>query len=201
MKNTRAVLVTVLLALLGSACESVTRSDGLSEPGFVASSQEALIAPDDDLHRFPPWIWPYIRTTNILTHVLEGQKFDVEEASARFKQSAFEICEYSTTGKYRFEDLLELVNINFDMQHNALRLARVQSLAHGGRALDGEDVPRCGNDPYPWPVPWPWLKVIANQSEVLKSELARLYKLDPEQQAILDKQVGQQLARFERLMK
>jgi hypothetical protein len=205
MRSSAIYSVTILVAMMAGACQYDGATNGETVSDESASiTQQALISPDQDLSDFPPWIWPYIHPVDVFSHILNGKELKFDFAAKLLEQSAHNLCGCSTTGKYSFGELLELVDISFDMQYNAIRLAKLQAKAQGGSAsgmVSNDDPPKCGNGPWPWPIPWPWLKLIHFEGDLFITEMNRWYKLDEKQQSILKEQISKQMLRFETLEK
>ena len=205
MNPNRLTCAALFAALFTCACENEdSYVQGVPDESSVGRAQQALISPDQDLKDFPPWIWPYIHPTDVLANILHGAKVERELALKLVTDSAEKLCECSAYGKPTFENVIELVNISFDMQYGTLRVAQIRAATSGGRSvgmIDGEDIPYCGNGPHPWPSPWPWFDLIRRQAEVFEAVLPKLYELSAEQTKILHTQIAAQVTRFEKLAK
>ena len=203
MKHRTVVGTAYILTffLLGCADGTSPLPDEMDGDG-TAAAQATLLAPDQDLKDFPPWIWPIIHPADILANVITGRELSYEKAAELVKLSAYQMCECSTTGEYKFEELLAMVEASFDVQYTTLKFAKIKAagLSPKGNLSAGDwDDDWCGTPPKRWPWPWPWLDLVRLETEIYVEQLVSFYKLTDKEIIVLEEHMQGQRERFEQL--
>lgn len=194
--------ITGLCALvLCLDCGYATKSEQTSR-AEVGAAESALIAPDGDLHDFPPWIWPYIRTATIFTRVLEG-KLVLKEAQVALSEAVEDCGCALAASKADLPTVLAALDTGFGAQYSAARLAQLGSVHSPGIAADG-DVPLC---PDWWPFPkWPPVRsdvlgLLELQGKLFERTLTKELQLDAKSQQVVHDELVRHITRISGVFK
>ncbi len=172
----------------------------LERPSAETSATATLIAPDQDLSDFPPWIWPIIHPVDLVANVITGREIEFDKAAEVIALSAGKLCECSTTGQHSFESLLEMIDASLDVQYSSMKFAKLKAAGiHGKGIAYWDDDDWCGTPPKPWPWPRRWLDLIEVQIQTVHAGMLEYYDLDRDQTRLLEEHLGAQWERFEAL--
>ncbi|HKU39512.1 MAG TPA: hypothetical protein VJR89_15240 [Polyangiales bacterium] len=160
----------------------------------------ALISPEGDIHDFPPWAWPYIRTAAIWNGALSG-KIAVEKAQVALK-AAVEDCGCSLAASGADLDMvLAAIGTTFDTQYATARLGVVGGNQQAGGTFSGEVDDWCGTGrpKFPWPRPRGLFELLLEERELFGEMIQRSVKLDERETQAVNTALDRQLERFKAL--
>lgn len=172
----------------------------------TAGMGHSMIGPDQSMDDFPPWMWPYICPASIYAKVVTSEDVEYTKAANDLRESAMVIVKHFTAGRYCFEEMLSMMDTQFEIQLATIRLAKtkVTGLAMGKlTAMDDHD--DCGTPPRRRPWPWPpdpdLLDLVKLQIDVFKTEMSAQYNLTDDELELLDASLDAHYKDFYMLLK
>jgi len=168
----------------------------------TTSISPALIGPDQDLSDFPPWIWPIIRPVAVFSSVITEKDIAFELAAKNMEEAVMQQCKCMTAGKYSFNEMLAMVDAQFDMQLTTLNFAKTKVAGFGmGSMVAFDDDDWCGTPPQPRPWPPYLLELVKLQTKIFSTELPAIFKLNRDEIKILNADLNSHIENFAIVLK